>query len=133
MQNFNNSDEHLNNNAFTNQGQGNLAGQIPQNFNNQPTIIRPEIPVQKVEQAQTFEKPRPSNPQQRSLRPQQNPAIRATTPIRKTANPAKIPVQTNEEKILEIFAEIEEIKKQIKRPGALTRIEKLLKQVLDTK
>lgn len=134
MQNFNpnHEDQHLNsfNNQFTNSGQGNLPGQTP-SISNQPTIIRPENPVQKVEQAQTFEKPRPASPQQRSLRPQQNPIRTTQNPVRKTVAAAVTTTLSKEEQINEIFVEIESLKKQSKRPGALTRIEKLLRQVLD--
>jgi|GEM_PF-5186853 len=133
MQNFNpNSDEHnLNafNHQFTNSGQGNLPGQMS-GIPNQPTIIRPEQPVQKVEQAQTFEKP---TPQQRSLRPVQNPVRQAQTTVQKKPAVAAASQQTSskEEQITQIFEEIESLKNQTKRPGALTRIEKLLRQVLD--
>lgn len=136
MQNLNNyiEEQYLNNNnhPLTNFGQGNLPVAMPNNVS-QPTIIRPENPRQKVEQAQTFEKP---NPPQRNLRPQQNP-IRRSNPVRvarptsTAATPIAKPSKSKEDQIKEIYLEIDELKKRVKTPGSLTKIEKLLKQVLD--
>jgi len=135
MQNFNQHSDELYsnhnqaNNPFTNSGQGNLPGQNL-NLNNQPTIIRPEAPKPMVEQVQTFEKPRPASPQQRSLRPQQT-QQRTTVTGRTNPQTTTKPIQSKDEQIKAIFEEIETLKTQTKKPGALTRIEKLLKQILD--